>query len=515
MTRFTTKTIHRIFTLFLLSYLATWTLAPTFIRHALPDDFIEAVVWGQQFSFGNDKNPWLPAWLAHLGVLLGGESGIGIYFIQALFITIGFIATFQLGRACTNKIYALVGVLIYLGCAGYTVDLQGVNDNYILMGLLPLASLFFYYAQKTNRLCYWLSGSICTALAIMGKYDAALFALAMFFCFITHPRRRFYFTSYPLWLSVLVSFIIILPNCLWLWQHDFQTLRYAFVERAHFAETSWGNQIKNNLIFILSLIIRFLPASLLLLTACEFKNNNNLNTKHHFITHKKVCCAKEDLHFLFWAGAGPILLLLALGFGMNLTLHREWGDTFFGLWGILLLARFQPSISQKSFNRFIKIIFSLLLIWPIGYLFISLQKDTGSYPGKEIARLATAIWHQHYKEPLRYVAGDRYTAGYFALHSPDHPRIFMEWNPMVSPWIDQKKMACHGALFIMDNGHSHQQFIHGDTFPAKIKEKWPNLIILPSIFIPWQRNHTQRPPVKITLGLLPPNPMQCDFFLTH
>jgi dolichyl-phosphate-mannose-protein mannosyltransferase len=494
----------RLFWLFLSLHTLTWTFVPVLIRHALSDDFIEAVIWGQQFSFGYDKNPWLPGFLAHLGILIGGQSGIGIYFIQSVLIAAGFYSVWRLCCQMTGPVYALVSVLMYEGCACYSVDLQGVNDNYILMGLLPLASLFFYRAIHKDRLADWLITGSLIGLAIMGKYDAALYGLAMFCFLLTDTRRMNYLASWKCWSAVTISFLIILPNLFWLFRHDFLPLRYAFVERAGWGEFSWTSQAKHDLAFILTLARTFLPAFVLALFACTRRKNHAV-TKNHLLTDMQHCpVSHRDLAFLFWTGPGPALLLIALGFGMGLSLRREWGDTFFFLWGAFLLARFHPPISKKSLSRFVIMVFSLLVIWPVGYVVISLARDTGSFPGREIAQIATKRWHENFHTPLRYVAGDRYLAGYVALHGVDHPAVWMEWNSKVSPWINLKDLRCKGALFIMDSGHSRQQFLTGTVFPSTVRKLFPDLHILPAIKISWTRNHQRRKDLLIVIGLLPP-----------
>lgn len=491
--------ISQLFWLFLIAHTILWTITPVFIRHALSDDFIEAVTWGQQFVWSYDENPWLPGSLAHLGILIGGTSGIGIYFIQALFIALGFYAVWRLMCKCSNPIYALMAVMMYEACACYSVDLQIYNDNYILMGLLPLASLFFYRALKTDFLSDWLIGATLTALAVMGKYDAVLFAFSIFCYLMIHKKRLHYLTSYKTWGALLLFILILLPNFIWLKQHDFLTLSYAFYERAAFQNTPWMTQAKNNLIFTWLTIIGFLPALLLLLFSYTRKSTIQI----------KKTGSHDDLTFLFWASFGPILLLIILGFGLGLTLHREWGNTFIGLWSSFIILRVHPSVSMQSVKRFIIVTLILLFFWPIAYLIVSYQRDTGTFPGQEMATLATKTWHDHFHTKLWYVAGDRYTAGYVGLHSIDHPSVWMEWNSTASTWINEKNLRCHGALFIQDSGHTRLHLFSGLSFPKKIRQQFPTLIVLKPKSLSWYRNYKHRPDVQILMGLLPPDPTQC------
>jgi len=497
--KLTNQKISQLFWLFLILHTLIWTITPVFIRHALDDDFIEAVTWGQHFVLGYDKNPWLPGLLAHIGILIGGQSGIGIYFIESIFIAFGLFSVWRLMLYFSHEIYALIAVMMYEACPCYSIDLQGVNDNYILIGLLPLASLFLYRALQKDFIIDWLIAAALTALAIMGKYDAVLFAFAVFCYLLIHPKRQYFITSYKVWSGILLFILILLPNIIWLTQHHFMTLQYAFHKRAEFHTSSWLTQAINNVNFIWQTVLSFIPALILFLFALSKKS----------AAHKIRVCAHETFIFLFWTGFVPIITLVTLGFVLGLTLHREWGTTFLGLWSAFIILRLHPPVSTQSLKRFIVATFIILFFWPIAYLIVSLQHDKGNFPGKEMAEIATQIWHDHYHTPLRYVAGDRYTAGYVALHSPDHPSVWMEWNSSISTWINEQDLKCHGALFIQDSGHSRLHLFSGLNFSTKIRQQFPTLIVLKPKSLPWYRNRNHRPDPTILMGLLPPDSKKC------
>ncbi len=491
---------------FVAVYMLIWTIVPTFGRPILSDDMIEAVTWGQQFCLGYDKNPWLPGWLAHFGILIAGPSGLGIYFIQTAFIASGFYAVWRLGKYYANAVMALVAVLMYVGCICYTVELQIFNDNYILMGLLPFASLLFYRAIHTEQWRYWLSAAAVTALAVMGKYDAVLFAISMLLYFLCHPKRWHYVTSAKTWAALAIFLLIITPNFIWLSQHHFSTLHYAFDERAGFQQTRWLSQVKDNLRFMAETGMSFLPALILLGIACFPPQKASLADDHRHDRLKN----NNDLLFLFWVSFGPLLLLLVLGFSMGLSLHREWGNTFTGLWGLFLLVSLQPCITLAALKRFMTAAFFLLLLTPTVYLYINWQKDNGSYPAERITTIVIKTWQDNFHTPLRYVAGDRYTAGYIGLYAKSQPAVWTEWNTRAASWIHEADVRCHGAVFIQDSGHTRQQFFSGMQFPPQVIKQFPTLRVLSPISVPWLSNHTHRADLQILIGLLPPDAAACE-----
>lgn len=471
----------------------TWSVLPVYVRHGLNPDFIEAVTWGHQFSWGYDKNPWLPGLLAHAGIVIGGESGIGIYFIQSCFILLGLWSVWRLTEAISNSVYALVAALMLGTLVSYTIELQIYNDNYILMGLLPYASLIFFRILQKNKLQDWLAVSAVLGLATMGKYDAILLGISFLIFLIVHPNRKHYFFSYKIVLAMILYLAICLPNIIWLFQHDFITLTYTFNERGKLGQTHFSDVIENNLMFIKDTIINFLPA--LLLMGLAFSRQSTII---------KPSLTKQEKSFIVWAAMGPILILLFMGFFMGIMLHSEWSTTFVGLWGTLLLVMLKPSISMVSLNRFIGMVFLLLILLPTSYYYFSMKNDAGGYPAPEIAKLASTVWREHYHTKLHYVAGDRYVAGYVGLHAIDKPAVWMEWNSAVSPWINVNDLKCKGALFIQDSGHSKQQFFSGLSFPDFVVKSFPTLKVLPPIHVKWYRNNEKKQDLYVLIGLLPP-----------
>ncbi|BBB15616.1 undecaprenyl-phosphomannose:protein mannosyltransferase [Candidatus Rickettsiella viridis] len=480
-----------------------WSFLPVFIRHAVGNDLIEALTWGHQFQWGYDKNPFLPGILAHLGGIFG-FNGFGIYFIQQLFILLGVWSVRALTFELTNNsAYAFIAAVALLLCSAYNIDVQIYNDNYILQGLLPLCALFSYRGVKNNDLKYWLFSAAILGLATLAKYSAILllplYALYLLLC---SERKKHYFSAKP-YLTLLLYALILLPNLIWLYQQDFNAISYAFLARGLLNQLSYLQYLNNNLDFLLNFLIIILPSLFALLVVIEYKKNANNIYPPSSITF-------DAYLYSFLMGLGPIILIFILASLLSFSLHREWGSTFISFLGSAFFVFFKPRISQRSINRFTIFIVTVMLSFGLGYLIVSLKNDTGAYPGPEIAKAATQVWHEHYAKKLPYVAGDRYTAGYIGYYSADKPQVWMEWNSSTSPWIDKKKLRCEGALFIIESGHTVQHFFKGTQFPTFVRNQFPNLVQLPERSFAWYRNHTQQNPIKVHFALLPLDKNYCQ-----
>jgi hypothetical protein len=492
----------------LLLHVCLWSFLPAFIRHAIGNDLIEALSWGHQFAWGYDKNPFLPGLLAHLGGIIG-FNGLGIYLIQQLFILLGvWSVSVLILELSHNPAYAFVAALSLLLCTSYNLDVQIYNDNYILQGLLPLSALFFFRAVKNDNLKQWLYSAISLGLATLAKYSAILFLplYALYLLIASQGKQKHYFSVKP-YLALLLYSLLLLPNFIWLYQHDFNALSYAFLARGRLHQLNYLQHLNNNLDFLLTFLTITLPSLLALLIAIEYKKKPRTDLTQtdkgfqHFSHHERF--------YSGLLGLGPIALLFILASVLGFSLHREWGSTFIGFLVSALLAIFRPTLSQRSLLRFTVFVVTVMLSFALGYIIVSKKNDAGAYPGPEIAKFANQLWHLHYATKLSYVAGDRYTAGYIAYYSPDKPQVWMEWNSHHAPWIDEKNLRCQGALFIIESGHTILHFFKGTEFPSFVRKRFPNLIYFPVKSFNWYRNHTKQKPIEVRFALLPPNKNDC------
>ncbi len=492
----------------------TWVAVWQFIWHAAAHDTIETIVWGTQLQWGYDKNPWFVAVVARAGIVLSHHSMLGVYFIKECFSVLAFasvaVFTYLLAKEIETPHrlayrYAIIASLMLQGTVCYTIHVALYNDNFILAALYPLSAVFLYQAIKTDRWRYWLSLSICLALAVMAKYDAIIF-VAVYWLYLLFSPYRHRLLSIKVFLSILLFLIVITPNLIWLYQHDFITLQYAFITKGGLGSHP-TNSLGNKLDFLQSNAIDFLPA--LVLMACAITTRKS--------SEKKRSLTKTATQFLLWVSLGPFLFLLLSTTVANINLVHEWGIAFMPLWGSCLLLCWRPRVTARSFQRFVVLIFSLmLLIWPAGYIIYSLQHNSGAYPAKEIAARATSLWHQHFHTPLAFVAGNRYVAGYVSFHSPDHPSVLIDANVAYSPWVSIRDFRCHGAVFLQDSTTEEFEALNSGLnfqttrFNAQLQQHYPTLIILPIESIPLYRKPNDQSNIKLLIGLLPPDPAYCQ-----
>jgi hypothetical protein len=77
------------------------------------------------------------------------------------------------------------------------------------------------------------------------------------------------------------------------------------------------------------------------------------------------------------------------------------------------------------------------------------SRDSNDWePRKELARAATAFWHEKTGRPLEYVAGSFRYDNAVAFYSGDRPHVFVRFDYFGNKWVTPKALADHGLLTV-------------------------------------------------------------------
>lgn len=480
------------FWVFVILHIFFWTLAPALVRYALPIDAMEGTTWGNQLEWGYDKNPFMNAWLTELAIKIFGQKDWPIYLFSQLSVAIGFWSIWQLGRKFLHPIYALIAVFLLEGTLYFNLFSLDFNDNVLELGLWGLTILFFYNASKNQKVFDWVLTGFFAALSMMAKYFAAILLFPMLVFLLLEPTARKNFKNSGFYIGLILFIAIITPHFVWLFQHDFITLDYAFA-RVKNHETFFSH-IYQPLYFALIQITTFLLSFLFFLPLLSQK------TKQTIIAAKQVICRFDNL-FLVVIGMGPFLLTLVLNI-LGLKLQIMWGTPLLSMWTICLITWTQPTITFKNFyNLCLTIaIFSLILL--SSYLvstYYSGYDSRVNFPGKIIAKEITEEWHHHYDTKLPYVIGPRWLSGSVSFYSTDRPSVYIDANPKLSPWIDEDKIKQNGAVIVSwKNENDHTEV------SKTLLKRFPNAKIMPVKHFHWMRHPDAVPDIEVGIAIIPP-----------
>lgn len=476
--------------LFISLHLVLWTLVPALVRYNLPLDSIEGTIWGHQLEWGYDKNPFLNGWLTAFATYLGGPSGWMVYLFSQLSVAACFWAVWMLARCMLPPVYALISVMLLEGVQYYNFHAIDFNDNTLELGLWALTIYFFYKALRSPSKTAWILTGLFAGLGMMAKYyTASLLAAMTLYLFYNHSNRK-QLTTLPPYLGLLTFVMLILPHFIWLFFHDFITVKYVF-ERAS-SPPSWTNHFFFPAQFAWQQLQAFLPALVffgLLLIG-----------KKPLLNPQPLKLPSSDKAFLFYMGLGPLLLTALLSLCLGIKLRAGWGMPLLSLWGIILFATVRPHLTKTKIHSFLALIYIFMCALLSGYsvsLIDSSDASSANFPGHQIAQRITQEWHETYHSKLVYVGGSRWVGGNIGFYSKDHPSVFIEWNRQRAPWINTKDMEKKGAVFIWD-------ITDNESMPAEIQKQYPQLQKMSVLEFPWRRNIANLPPIKIGMAILPP-----------
>ncbi len=472
MVKINTLNLNKWFAAFILLHLLAWTIAPILMRFNLPMDAMEGATWGKQLEWGYDKNPFINAWITGFAFQLGTDKAI--YLFSQLSVVICFWATYQLIKKIVTPFYAIVSVLALEGLQYYNLHAIDLSDNTLELSTWSLTILFFYNALTQKRLRDWLLTGLFAGLAMMTKYYSVLLLISLSMILFLEFKKNDYKNPY-VYCGLLLFLIIITPHLFWLAKYDFITIHYTL------GRISAENTLWNHLFFPGQFIFQqaevILPMFLLLLTLFIGKKPFRLSSTLTLTTFNQ--------RFLFFAGGGPFLLTIFISFLTGIQLRAAWGMPLFSLWGIGILLFLQPHITFQKFYRFFIFIVLFLILNITGYclaLYQSAETSSANFPGKEIAKTLTSIWHTRNQTTLSYVAGTRWIAGNIAYYSPDHPTVFIEWDKNKSPWINESHFKKSGALFVWDTAAKEKIAIDA------IYKKYPKMTPIKTFYFHWDRN---------------------------
>ena len=303
--------------------------------------------------------------------------------------------------------------------------------------------LIFLQALHEHPLKNWLLTGVFAAFSMMTKYYAAMLFLPMLIFMLLYRQNRAQFKSLSVYLGLFVFIVIITPHIIWLFKHDFITIAYA-VDRVSSTPT-WFNRFYYPAIFAWQQFIVFLPALILFSTLFigRVKNEDILSE-----TQKP---SQYDRIFLLVIGLGPFLLTILLSACTGIKLRAGWGQPLLTFWPLIILAYVTPAITSARLQRFIVILFTLFAAMVFSYCAALIRAEAPSsanFPGENIADVLTEEWVATYHSQPTYVVGPRWLAGNIAFYSKDHPRVYIEADKKLSPWIDEEKLKQQGAIIV-------------------------------------------------------------------
>ncbi len=434
-----------------------WSLGTLATQGNLPLDHIDILAWGPSWQLCYWKHPPLPAWIAE-ALSVATDRAIWPQFFLGPAMTA--IATFIVWRAAldvTGAWRALIAALLVQGCIFYNHGCDVFNHNSVQLPFLAAAMWAGWRAINGSTLA-WIAFGFFSAVAVYGKYSAALPAGAvMLFTLTSRERRAMWLTAGP-WLAIAVGLITIAPHVYGMSLLDFSPLRTPF-GRQHEPEPWWG-RATSPLEFLIATIGALIGVWIFLFALfSRLTNKRGDATIEGAPSTAASECATSYYTFIILA---PVAMAMAIAAALNLRMLGLWALPWFPFIGLAAVLWIKRPLLAGGVR-------SLLIVWIIfsgGMLLVAMGRNVirpyasgyianVKHPGDALARAAEEFWNSQTQNfankkqtPLTIVIGDMFSAGNIAVYGEFHPDVLLDGDTTHAPWIDIARIKREGALLV-------------------------------------------------------------------
>lgn len=178
---------------------------------------------GLHLAWGYISVPPMTSWISFLIHSLGGAV-FWVKFFPALFGAFTLILVWKMIEKLDGSLFAcLLGTIAILISPLLRVNtLYQPNSFEIFFWTLTFYILIRWIQSSESRWIYM--AAITLALGIYSKYNILILIAALFPAILLTPHRKI-FTDKHLYFGIAIGCLLIMPNMLWQYQHDFPTLR--------------------------------------------------------------------------------------------------------------------------------------------------------------------------------------------------------------------------------------------------------------------------------------------------
>lgn len=245
-------------------------LLPFLLQHPMYELQRDEYLYYQQglhLSLGYLENPPLLSWLGTVSSWFGG-SEVSLKFWPSLFgaatVIITCMTVAELGGRSLAQLLAALGVM---GGAFVRVHfLFQPNFLDIFFWTLSLYFLIRYINSNRQKFIFWLAVSL--ALGWWSKYSVLFMAMAIVIGLVL-SQYRYVFAKRKTWLAALLALVMILPNVLWQYSHNWPLVHHMNELR----DTQLKYIDKSD--FIKSQFMMLLPAALLWIAGLIWVSGRN------------------------------------------------------------------------------------------------------------------------------------------------------------------------------------------------------------------------------------------------
>jgi len=427
-----------------------WTLAAWLSRGNLDraGDMVENYVWGIEWQAGYSKHPPLFAWVTAAWFSVMPRTDWAYFALSALNAGVGLLGVAALARRFLSSEGAAFAALALAVSPFYTVMAIKFNANAVLLSAWPWTAACFVAFMQDGRRRHAAACGALAALALLGKYFSVVLVLGLALAALVIPNWRQRLRGAGLWLALAAGLVVLMPHLLWMFDHQFSTLRFASQRSAG----SLGPALLRLANYTVAQAGYLLPSAIFLL--CAVPGSRRREAASLLVG----AIARPALHReLWWLALAPMFVVGAIAALAGTQMASVWGIAQWfaitALWVAVLCQRGIVPRVQWLRSALPVVWLAVLAIAPaVGIYEARRGSATAIEPRAELAQVAHALWTERTGRALPSVGGSFTEALSIAFYAPGKTRWWNPMEPATTPWISPADWRREGGLLVCADG---------------------------------------------------------------
>ena len=444
-----------------------WTAVPALFYSAPPGDVPILLAIGHEFVLGSYLGPPLPFWLGELAFRMAGT--FGLYALAQACIVVAYWAVFSLGRAVVGTRHAVLGILLMVGIAAFTVPSPDFGPAVLAAPFWALALLHYWRALGENKRGAWFLLAIDLGLLLLANYAGAiLVVLMMVFTLATPPGRRALTYSEP-WVAGLLFAAVIVPHAVWL-ANARELVLGGFTD-----SIAAAGRLTPGTWLLLSVIATHLGLFLLGALATGWPRKKRERAPE--ITRNPV--EPFGRAYVYFFALAPAACAVAIVYATGRLGPFDHVAPLVVLSGLAVIVAAGDRVLLYR-ERLVSSAWLGLLVAPpllvaLGLVVVpwTVAADVKiAQPANTEGSFFAETYQRRTAKPLAYVSGDERIAPLVALGAPTRPHVYFAWAPERSPWTSAAQVTAQGGILVWpaaDNVGAPPQVLKAQ-FPTIVPE---------------------------------------------
>jgi hypothetical protein len=464
-----------------------WTLVPALFYSAPPGGVPLLLAIGHEFMLGSYLGPPLAFWLGEIAFRIAGS--FGLYALAQACIVTAYWAVFTLGRGIVGTKHAVLGVLLMVGIAAFTVPSPDFGPAVLAAPLWGLAVLHYWRAIGEGKRGSWFLLALFLGLLSLASYvGVILVALMILFTLATGRGRRAFLYPEP-WIAALLLVIVVFPHIAWLAMA--RDLVVSGINDSAAAAGSWSPGVWLCIVLVAS------HFGLFLIVAIASGWLRQRRERAPEIDRNPVEPFARRFVYFFALAPAACAIVIAFASGMLGPFDRVAPLVLLSGLAVVVAAGDQIFLYRE---RLVSSAWVGLLVLPPALvvlgLFVLPWTVSADLKIAQPARVEGQFFGENFQRrtgrKLEFVTGDARLAPLVALAVRNRPHVYFAWAPERSPWANPGDVIAYGGVIVWpasDNTGAPPATLKAQftTMVAEVPRSFPRPIqgILPLIKIGW------------------------------